>query len=622
MRIEVDCSKVRGHFPHFWESTGFTPASLLLQSPMQFQLDMIGAIAHHGIRYVRIHYLLDLVKVNKDRWGNILGYDWDYLDKGLRQLVKNGLLPIFELMGNPSGHFGDFRNDDTLQEWRDFIAALAAHLIESFGRDEVKRWYFETWNEPDIRGGWFRGSDETFCAYYDACADGLWSVEPSLKFGGPGTCITLSSTFQAFVKHCVGGANRFNPKAPVRVDFLSVHEKGAPQTLDNISPSARKIIQREKDALEYIAAVSGGMLDIVPFWNDECDPQVGWQDKHPWRGQPYYAAFSARVIDQHYCAFIRQKPDAYLPFGLLGNDHGFLGSWEQRSLLAFLAHDVDLPAGQAGYQDDDRRFELMERQVPCEFVKKPIYNLFTMLSLLGDINLAVHRSSGREQVGVLATMRNEEQVAILLYASADDITVAGKVAMHLTVKNLPFEPDARVLYQIDQYHTNPYPHWLRGIQSNGEHAGFSEETIHLMDLHQELCCTGTEAGSVDDGDGNFRLSFPLLLPGVALVVLSKKPDNAPARLKGLWSACYPALDGGVNRLLRWQTCDDYNVKTFEVEGSTRYDGGYRRLSNFQFLDNAYLHRSVTDQPYFYRVRVIDYWDRPSPWSEVHAACLP
>lgn len=593
-----------------------------MQSPMQQQLDMIGAIAHHGIRYVRIHYLLDLVKVNKDRWGNILGYDWQYLDKGLHQLAKNGLRPIFELMGNPSGHFGDFDNADTLQEWRDFTAALAAHLIEEFGREEVKRWYFETWNEPDIRGGWFQGSDETFCAYFDACADGLWSVEPLLKFGGPGTCITLSSTFQTFIKHCVSGANHFNPKAPVRVDFLSVHEKGAPKTQDNISPNSRKITQREKDALAYIAAVSGGALDTVPFWNDECDPQVGWQDEHPWRGQPYYAAFAAKVIDQHFRAFIRQKPDTYLPFGLLSNDHGFLGSWEQRSLLAFLAEDVDLPAGQAGYQDQEKRFELVERQVPCEFVKKPIYNLFTLLSLLGDINLAAQGSSAREQAGVIATMRGNEQVAILLYASGDAITAKGRVGMNLTVKNLPFDPEARVLYQIDQHHTNPYPHWLRGSQSQGEHAGCSEETIRLVDFHQELCCTGTNAGSVEEDKETFHLSFPLLLPGVALVLLSKKPDGPPAKLTGLWSNCYPAPEGGFNRLLRWETCDDYTVKTFEVEGSVRSDGGYRRLSNTQFLSNAYLHRSVTHQPYFYRVRVIDYWDRPSPWSEVHAACLP
>ena len=35
-------------------------------------------------------------------------------------------------------------------KWADFIRAFATHLTERYGEDEVKTWYFEVWNEPNL----------------------------------------------------------------------------------------------------------------------------------------------------------------------------------------------------------------------------------------------------------------------------------------------------------------------------------------------------------------------------------------------------------------------------------------------------------------------------------------
>ena len=42
--IEVDASKDKGEFHHFWRSTGFTPAKLLLEAPMQQQMAYAGGV--------------------------------------------------------------------------------------------------------------------------------------------------------------------------------------------------------------------------------------------------------------------------------------------------------------------------------------------------------------------------------------------------------------------------------------------------------------------------------------------------------------------------------------------------------------------------------------------------
>ncbi|RPJ52227.1 MAG: glycosyl hydrolase, partial [Chloroflexi bacterium] len=195
MQITVDASSVTGKLRPFWASTGFTPATLLLTGDMRQQIAYCGSIPRDGMRFARVHYLLELVHPSFDG-ENLAGCDWSPLDRGLDLLGQNGLAPIFELMGNPDGIFSDFNEDLQLRRWRNLVRALALHCMERYGKAEVESWYFETWNEPDIGFGWsgqWPRDETSFCNYYDACVDGLLAANPRLVIGGPGTCQTLSS---------------------------------------------------------------------------------------------------------------------------------------------------------------------------------------------------------------------------------------------------------------------------------------------------------------------------------------------------------------------------------------------------------------------------------------------
>ena len=74
---------------------------MLLNADMQQTAAYLGALPHKGVEFVRIHYLLELVTAEGLGTANVI-YDWSILDTGLDVLVRNGLKPVFELMGNVS----------------------------------------------------------------------------------------------------------------------------------------------------------------------------------------------------------------------------------------------------------------------------------------------------------------------------------------------------------------------------------------------------------------------------------------------------------------------------------------------------------------------------------------
>ena len=195
--------RVVGGLPKFWRCTGFTPAELLLFPEMRQTLSFLGAIPNRGIEFVRVHFLLDLVEATRLAGG--IAYEWALLDEALDTLLERGLRPFFELMGNPSGLFDDFEDLDQLSAWRDLVAELASRCVARYGRAEVREWWFETWNEPDLP--FWRWGERGFLNYVDACRAGLDEVDPGFRFGGPGTAMTLSPALRAFLAHCDHGTN-------------------------------------------------------------------------------------------------------------------------------------------------------------------------------------------------------------------------------------------------------------------------------------------------------------------------------------------------------------------------------------------------------------------------------
>jgi L-iduronidase len=593
-QITVHCDQPIGTLQRIWACTHFTPGEQILEAPMRQNMLWTGAVAHHGIGLIKIHKMLSLVSA-PDFGAEHPHYDWSRLDAAMDLLRENGFTHLFELEGYPSGYFTDWKDDTKLRAWRRFIRDFASRYLERYGPEEVESWYFATQNEPE---GW---QPESFNNYYDACSEGLKAANPQLRFGGPGTYVTLSPVLLALLRHCDTGTNYFTGEQGVRLDFINVHEKGVkhmqgPET--KLEPDTRLILSRTMQLLDYIRR-EHPRFQHLPFMNGEADPKAGWYISRPYYSTAYYPAIIAKITDQQLRVLVdREKVD--LRVALQCN--AFLGGWDYRTLLTlFQANHPVLDSQEIDFHHDNG--------LGFDMVKKPILNLYSMMSVLGDKRV---RTEGDKDVtadlGALATTRAADQVAVLLYNSADDPTQSGTTKVRLRVEHLPFDRAMLVRYEIDDLHKQPYLLW----KEMGSPENPSAAQIAAMRACQELTAAANPAPVVAAG-GNLSLEFDLPLPGVTLVVLSKRPAARPAKVEGVRLERCTGLHGEKELLVMWKGLPSRMLRTYEVLYAAPGTKQFRRINASDQLDAAFLHAQADGGSY--KVRAVDYWGRTSPESE-------
>jgi xylan 1,4-beta-xylosidase len=190
------------------------------------------AVAHKecGFKYIRMHGLLtdDMAVYREDGKGNP-EYNYQYVDALYDYIVSIGMKPFVELGFMPSAlASGDktifwWRGNVTppkdYDKWAALIQNLVRHFTDRYGRNEVKTWYFEVWNEPNLKDGFWTGSQADYFKLYRYSATAIKSVDKDYKVGGPATAGA------GWVPETIA----FCSKNAVPIDFISTHAYGVRQ---------------------------------------------------------------------------------------------------------------------------------------------------------------------------------------------------------------------------------------------------------------------------------------------------------------------------------------------------------------------------------------------------------
>ena len=585
-QFSVDFGHEGKDYPIYWNNTGFTPGDLLKDKDMQLTLDYFAAIPNtRNKSYIRPHWLLNLVG-SKNAGKEDAVFNFEKLDEALDELVSRDLLPIFEIMGFPNlawevqeNIYGygaqrqdnqdqqwipDFENRDELMLWYEFVRSLVLHLEERYGEETIKKWYFECTNEPDIRSFWDKGIP-ALLNYWDATSEAIKSVNPAYQFGGPGTARGLTEEMKAVLAHCDTGTNAITGETGSVLDFISMHRKYLPY----------RMVDEEIRAIEYIRENHPRFKDL-PFWNDEADPTWGWNQTYWWRTHPWYAAFVVLSLDVHNRLLIDSMDVNY---GILLNDHGFMGDWYRRTLMARFSN-----------ADDPDKFWLF---------KKTVLTVKTMLALGEGQRYEVKGyPSSRENVVAIPSRANTGEVVIVLANQPDfgvihdnrnqnvDIPVhqmpvhdSQGASIELSLRNLGFDDPELMEVRMDAMHGYAHGAWKR----IGKPDTITKEIYHAIATHMDPVV-------VAEGLQMDMENLYVVLPpsSVTMLVIREKAQEEPVfeSPKILDIKNYTGYNGERKNFVRWEQ-ETQAIVRYNVYAS--YDGGeFERINPYPLFDLGYL----------------------------------
>jgi xylan 1,4-beta-xylosidase len=297
--LTLDASAPTRPFPHFWERMfGSGRATLSLRESYRDDLRRVRAVT--AMSYVRFHGILDDdVGIYSETPAGEPVYNFSYVDQIYDGLLANGVRPFVELSFMPRQLASrDIRQSfwyrpvvappKSYPRWDALIEALARHLIERYGIDEVSRWYFEVWNEPNLDFWAGRPRQSTYWELYDHTARALKSVDSRLRVGGPASA--QAAWVAAFIEHC--------RQAHVPVDFVSTHVYGDDTAQDVFHTSER--IPRNRMVCRAVQKVHGEIqaspLPNLPLiWSEF---NASWSNHTDVTDAPYMGPWLAETVRQ------------------------------------------------------------------------------------------------------------------------------------------------------------------------------------------------------------------------------------------------------------------------------------------------------------------------------------
>jgi len=195
IHLEADTRAAGTPLKHYWsECVGAGRACEGLRAGWQEQLRVVAGAC--GFRYLRFHGLFhDDMFVYREVNGQAV-YNFQYVDElfdrileiGVRPFVEFGFCPSdlatekgtvfwWKANGSPPKDYG---------KWAELIERTVRHWVDRYGIEEVRQWFFEVWNEPNLKF-FFTGTRSQYFELYKVTVRAVKSVDARLRVGGPAT---------------------------------------------------------------------------------------------------------------------------------------------------------------------------------------------------------------------------------------------------------------------------------------------------------------------------------------------------------------------------------------------------------------------------------------------------
>ncbi len=446
-------------------------------------------------------------------------YDWEiidlifdtYLENGVRPYVQMGFMPK-ALSIKPEPYMHEWRPGirydriftgwayppKDYEKWGELCYQWAKHCVERYGKEEVEKWYWQTWNEANIP--YWKGTPEEFYKLHDYAVAGVLRALPTARVGGPDTAGWGGEFARNFYEHNLRGKNHATGETGSRLDFVSFHAKGSPRWQGDFIRMGIANQLREIDRGFGLVA-SFPELKNTPIVIGESDPEgcaACQGDDFAYRNGTMYSSYTA--------ASFARKHDLAAKHGV--NFEGAL-SW------SFTFEDQPYFAG--------------FRQMASNGIDMPVLNVMRMFSKMDgrrvqaisdhQIPLDEILEKGvreRPDIGSLASSR-DKQVTVMVWHYHDDDLPGPNARISLDVDGLPDGVQTATLthYRVDYFHSNSYSEWQR----MGMPRAPNEQQYAQLEEASQLTSVA-DPSEIAVENGTMEVHFELPRQGVSLLLFT------------------------------------------------------------------------------------------------------
>ena len=533
--ITISTKKIAGAFHPIWSYFGYDEANYTTMKDGKKLLSELSALSKNPV-YVRVHNLLTSGDGKADlKWSSTNAYtedengqavyNWQGVDAIFDELVKRGIKPIAEIGFMPEAmsvkpqpyqhHWKPGVAYDSIytgwayppkdyKKWSQLVYEWVKHCKEKYGEKEIKTWYWEVWNEPNI--GYWKGTMQEYFSLYDYSVEAVKKACQFAMVGGPTTTgprwDKAADFFKAFLQHCMDGKNYATGKPGAPLDYITFHAKGNPTVVSN-HVQMNMAVQLQDVAKGFEIINSFPPFKKLPVIIGEFDPEgcaacsVNFNPQNAYRNGTMYSSYTAASFAQLYAMANKYK------INLLG-----AVSW---------SFEFEGQPWFAGFRD-----------LATNGVDKPVLNIFRMFGMMKGRLLQANSSNtialqqiidssvsgDKPYIGALATLAKRE-LYIMLWNYHDDDTKKSTAFINLVLQNLPAGKVFLSNYLVDETHSNAYTLWKQmGSPQNVSANQFIElETAGKLQKNGEV-----KQLKVLNGKVNYQL--PLAGQGVALLKVS------------------------------------------------------------------------------------------------------
>jgi xylan 1,4-beta-xylosidase len=471
--ITVDAGKSLGELTPIWRYFGADEADYAYMKDGKKLLSELGQLGGPQV-YFRAHHLLtsgdgsyalkwSSSSAYKEDTNGAPVYDWSINDKIFDAYLERGVKPYAQIGFMPealSTHPQNYPHNPPVKQrapvaagqayppkdyvkWGNLSYEWAKHCVEKYGADEVAKWYWEVWNEPNI--SYWNGTREEYFKLYDYAVDGVRRALPNARVGGPEVAGGPGGTFlRDFLRHCAQGTNYVTGKVGSPLDFISFHAKGSTSFANGyVRMGMASALRNMDDAFAVVASFPE--YKKTPLVIGECDPEscaacTGPQEAY--RNGTMYSSYTAAIFP--------------------------------RAMDLAEVHGVNLQGALTwAFEFEDQPPFAGFRQLASAGLDLPVLNTFRMFGKMNGQRLAVESSAGLNAETILARNVRENpdvsaqasldknKLAVLVWYYHDDDLPGPDAAIDLKLAGIGHDWLKLTQYRIDADHSNSYEAWKR-----------------------------------------------------------------------------------------------------------------------------------------------------------------